>query len=72
MCCVPIILLRFITTGILSFTTVSNGEARNAWYLVGAASVAILLLPFVATPLTWVAVELVIQRAKASDAAGKH
>ena len=44
----------------------SNGEATNAWYLVGTASVAILLLPFVATPLTWVAVELLIQQAKAS------
>ena len=47
----------------------SNGEATNAWYLVGTASVAILLLPFVATPLTWVAVELLIQQAKASSEA---
>ena len=44
----------------------SAGEPTNAWYLVGAASVAILLLPFVATPLTWVAVELLIQQARAS------
>ena len=44
----------------------NDGETTNAWYLVGAASVAILLLPFVTTPLTWVAVELLIQQAKAS------
>ena len=44
----------------------SAGEPTNAWYLVGAASVAILLLPFVATPLTWVAVDLLIQQARAS------
>ena len=44
----------------------NNGEAANAWYLVGTASVVILLLPLVATPLTWVAVELLIQQAKAS------
>ena len=56
----------FLAAGILSFTMVSNGEATNAWYLVGTASVAILLLPFVATPLTWVAVELLIQQARAS------
>ena len=56
----------FLAAGILSFTTMSNGEAINAWYLVGTASVAILLLPFIATPLTWVAVELLIQQAKAS------
>ena len=56
----------FLAAGILSFTMVSNGETANAWYLVGTASVAILLLPFVATPLTWVAVELLIQQARAS------
>ena len=56
----------FLAAGILSFTMVSNGETANAWYLVGTASVAILLLPFIATPLTWVAVELLIQQAKAS------
>ena len=56
----------FIAAGIVSFMTVSIGETANAWYLVGAASVAILLLPFVATPLTWVAVELLMQRARAS------
>ena len=45
----------------------SAGEPTIAWYLVGAASVAILLLPFFATPLSWVVVELLIQQAKASD-----
>ena len=44
----------------------SDGETANAWYVAGMASVAILLLPLVATPLTWVAVELLIQQAKAS------
>ena len=44
----------------------SAGEPTIAWYLVSAASVAILLLPFAATPLTWVAVELLIRQAKAS------
>ena len=61
------ILICIIThAGILSFTKMSAGETTIAWYLVSAASVAILLLPFVATPLTWVAVELLIQQARDS------
>ena len=55
--------------GVLSLVEVRNGEPTNAWYLVGAASAAILLLPFVATPLSWVAVELFIRQTRASDAA---
>ena len=35
-----------------------NGEPTDPWYLMGAASLAALLLPFVATPLTWVVVEV--------------
>ena len=54
--------------GVLSLVEVSTGEPTNAWYLMGAASVAILLLPFVITPLMWVAVELLIQQARASGA----
>ena len=56
----------FIHTGVLSFTEMNNEKPTNAWYLVSAASMAILLLPFVATPLTWVAVELLTQQARDS------
>ena len=43
----------------------------TAWYLVSAASVVILLLPFLATPLTWVAVELLKQQASNSASASE-
>ena len=53
--------------GLLSLVEVRTGEPTKAWYLIGGASLAILLLPFVATPLSWVAVELFIQQTSASD-----
>ena len=56
--------------GILSFTEMSAGKPA-AWYLVSAASVVILLLPFLATPLTWVAVELLKQQASNSASASE-
>ena len=40
-----------------------NGEPTDPWYLMGAASLAALLLPFVATPLAWVAVEVLRKQA---------
>ena len=57
--------------GVLSLVEVSAGEPTNAWYLMGGASLAILLLPFVATPLTWVAVELFIRQTSNSGAASE-
>ena len=47
-----------------------NGEPTDPWYLMGAASLAALLLPFVATPLTWVVVEVL--RKLADNASSNH
>ena len=45
-------------TGVLGIVGGTNKEPTDPWYLMGAASLAALLLPFVATPLTWVVVEV--------------
>ena len=44
-----------------------NGEPTDPWYLMGAASLAALLLPFVATPLAWVVVEVLRKLADKSS-----
>ena len=54
--------------GVLGIVGGINGEPTDPWYLMGAASLAALLLPFVATPLAWVVVEVLRNQAdKASS-----
>ena len=49
--------------GLLGIVRGINGEPTDPWYLMGAASLAALLLPFIATPLAWVVVEVLRKQA---------
>ena len=61
----------YLFTGVLSLVRLGAGEPTDRWYLMGGASVAALLLPIVATPLAWVAVELLVHQAPLHDGASE-